>query len=340
MSVYPIKYMSEQEQFMYTNWNTLPKQLKSEETRWVAIDCNGYRWDLAGPLAGRQGVVFGEELQGHLGIPFEHLLTESAYQIGATYERTNILKRIINAGILIGAVGGRGRPLNAHQYRMVESRWWSGWPIGQTGWLGSHTWLHGWRWIPVMWGEPLKNSQKKDATYAGNNCASYDMQFLAVRPWYSKRVLIEPFTARTDGDSRTIAIANRGDMPQWYKALYSGPGQAWVQDGMLSDRQIELPEITAKDGPVLCDTDEAARTLTASSDPVDNEFYRLVRSAKILDFFLHDIGELGLPVWRRASDVRFTSMIPPRTIANIKVKHSKAGGTVHVMMPQWFTRPY
>ena len=72
---------------------------------------------------------------------------------------------------------------------------------------------------------------------------------------------------------------------------------------------------------------------------MDNIFYDLVRSSKVLDFLLHDIGSLGLPVWRRANGIRFTSMIPPRTVANITVKHSHPEGAISVMLPQRYIRP-
>jgi hypothetical protein len=72
---------------------------------------------------------------------------------------------------------------------------------------------------------------------------------------------------------------------------------------------------------------------------VDNVFYSLVRSSRILDFLLHDIGTLGLPVWRRANGIRFVSRIPPRTVANIKVQHDNPNGSVTVMLPQRYIRP-
>ena len=89
-----------------TRWETLPPQLNSEATKWVYLGPDGSGWDLAGPNAGRQGVQLAGELQGADDIPFEHLLTETAYQMGATYERTNIVKRTINFGAMIGSQGG------------------------------------------------------------------------------------------------------------------------------------------------------------------------------------------------------------------------------------------
>ncbi|WNM74112.1 minor tail protein [Mycobacterium Phage Nergal] len=337
---------------IYQRWETLPPELKSEATRWVYLGPDGSWWDLAGPRAGRQGVQLAEEMQGAVHLPFEHLLTESAYQMGATYERTNVLKRVINFGAMIGS---KTRPLTKHQYRMVESKWWEAWPTGIPGWLGAHTWLGGWRWIPVIEANPSKTSQKKDPVYADNNTMVWDMQALAVRPWYSKRIVTETFTAQAANfrpghmyDEKTIAIANRGNMPQWLKFQYTVPpgakhSKAWVQDGMLADVDLKpLPQITAEESPVLVDADTAARTLVAANDPIDNEFYKALRANKIVEFIFQDLlgDPLGEPVWQRANGLRFTSMIPARTVANIKVRHDTPGGTVTVMCPQWFTRPY
>ena len=327
---------------IWTNWSTLPTRFRSEATRWVYIAPNGSRWDLAGPDAGKQGVQFAEQLQGHYHLPFEHLLTEGAYQLGATYERSNVNKRLVNCGAMIGSAT---RPLTATQYRLVEANWWAAWPIGVPGWLGCWTLTTGWRWIAVMQAKPSETASKKDPVYAGNNTETHDMQIIACRPYYAKRALVESFTANGDNftakrpyDEKIITIANRGTLPASPKFIYTA-GQAWVQDG-TSDRLVELPLATAKDAPVLVDTDEGARTVTGAADPVDNVFFEIIRSSRILDFFLHDIGDLGLPMWRRAHGIRFLSTIPPRTVANIRVRHNRPGGQVHVIMPQLYERPY
>lgn len=339
-----------------TRWETLPPELNSSATRWVYIGPDGSWWDLAGPRAGRQGVQLSEELQGAVHLPFEHLLTEGAYQMGATYERSNVNKRIIKLGAMIGS---KTRQLNAHQFDMVSSRWWEAWPMGIPGWLGAHTWLGGWRWIPVMEADPSITSQKKDPKYAKNNTMVWDMSLLAVRPWYSKRIVMETFTAQAANfrsghmyDEKTIAIANRGNMPQWIKFEATLPpgvkkGRAWVQDGMLGDQPLKaIPSetgwFTDTESPILIDSDESARTLIASNDPIDNDFYRGLRANKIVEFIFQDLlgDPLGEPLWQRANGIRFTSMIPPRTVANIKVRHDTPGGTITVMCPQWFTRPY
>jgi hypothetical protein len=177
-----------------------------------------------------------------------------------------------------------------------------------------------------------------------NNVQKWDMQIMGVNPWYAKRTLVEKWTAHAETvtangfDEETITICNRGHLPVWPLFIYTGPGRAWVQDGMTT-KMIPLPTLSVDDKYGLVDTDPSHRTLTGATDPVDNIFYQIIRQSKILDFFLHDVEALGLPLWRRANGIRFTSQIPPKTVANIKVRHDTAGGTVTLMLPQRFIRP-
>jgi hypothetical protein len=185
---------------------------------------------------------------------------------------------------------------------------------------------------------------KRSPSYAKNNTMTWDMQLVAPKPWYAKRTLVTTWTAHPQTnsllgyDEETIHIANRGNMAVWPKYIYTGPGKATIQDGMTSN-MVTLPVLSADDGYVLVDTDPSQRMLTGAKDPVDNIFYQYVRASKVLDYFLHDIADLGLPVWRRANGIRFISQIPPRTVASLKVRHDHPNGQVIVLMPQRFTRP-
>jgi hypothetical protein len=332
------------ELLLYQNWQTIPKRLKVEATRWVYIGPDGSWWDLEGRDAGKQGVRLAQELQGAYHLPFEQLLTEAAYQVGATYERTNIKKRIINLGVVIGYRSPGSRAYTSDAYRHIEANWWNAWPHDKAGWLGCHTRFGGWRWAQVQLAKPIDTSVKMDPAAMQNNGMKWDFQVMGVNPWYAKRTLIETFKAHAETvtangfDEETLSIANRGHLPVWPLFLYSGPGRAWVQDGMTNN-MIPLPTLSAGDISGLVDTDPAHRTLTGATDPVDNIFYQFIRSSQILDFFLHDLEALGLPLWRRANGIRFTSQIPPRTVANLKVRHDTAGGTVVAMLPQRFIRP-
>ena len=124
-----------------------------------------------------------------------------------------------------------------------------------------------------------------------------------------------------------IVIPNRGDQPAFPKFLVSSPGRAWIEDGP-GGQMVELPLLTPHDGTVLVDTDPTARTITATTDPVDPLFYRIARNSELLEFFLHDLTATGLPVWRRFNG-RFTTPWPAKTVCRIKVRHSNPGGSDH-----------
>lgn len=325
---------------LYQNWDFWRKRHKLEATRWVYIGPNGRWFDLAGRDEGKQGVKLSKELQGAYHLPFEHLLTEAAYQVGATYERSNIQKRLINLGVVIGS----NLRYTSGAYRKIEANWWDSWPHDTPGWLGCKTLTGGWRWASVMLAKPIDTSMKMDPVAMKNNVMQWDMQLLSVNPWYAKRTLVETFVAHPQTvtangfDEETITIANRGHLPVWPKFIYTGPGRAWIQDGM-TENLVKMPQLAAADKYALVDTDPSKRTLTGATEPIDNVFYQLIRQSEILDFFLHDLAALGEPVWRREPGIMFTSPIPAKTVANLKVRHDTAGGSVIVLMPQRFIRP-
>lgn len=325
------------EEFSYQRWETIPRSLHIDATRWVAIGANGAWFDLEGRNRGRQGVRMAPELGDAYHLPFEDLLTEGAYQVGATYERSNVTKRVINMGVIIG---GRHTP-TSHAYRIAENNWWDAWPHDQFGWLGCHTMLGGWRWARIKLAGTPTSSIRQDP--AGDKVLVWNVKWLVPKPWWAKRTLYEqwnahPQTVSAHGfDEETITIANRGNLPVSPMFLVGGPGRAWVQDGMTT-RMVKLPTLSSDDGYMLVDTDPANQTLMGATDPVDNIFYDYIRSSRILDFLLHDIAALGLPVWRREY-VEFNSQIPPKTVANIKVRHNNANGSVTVFLPQRFSRP-
>ena len=166
-------------------------------------------------------------------------------------------------------------------------------------------------------GRAVKGSVKQDPTAHKNNMQQWDMMIVAPKPWYAKRIAghvtwqphaatVEPSAAGPGDDRDRQPRPARPVAPLF---LVKGPGHVSVQDGM-TERMVPLPTLFEEDGYVLVDTDPANRTLTGTTDPVDNMFYTLVRSSRILDFLLHDIGALGLPVWRRANGIRFSQQDP------------------------------
>jgi hypothetical protein len=334
------RLIKRQEQHLLTEWESATRFLKipTESTRFVYIGPNGLRWDLTGRFKGRQGARLAEHVQGMYHMPFEQLFTEGAYQVGATYERTNIQKRLINIGVVLGF------NCSAAAYRIIETNWWDSWPPDQPGWLGCHTPFGGWRWTQVQLAKPVDTSMPIDPTAFGNNGFQWDMQIVAPKPWWAKRKLYETWTAHpattslTGYDTYTFSITNRGDFPAYPEFQYSGAGRLWIEDWLAGGLQ-PMPSLSEDDGTVLIDTTPSERMFTGASDPVDNIFYQVIRSSRVLDFFLHDIEALGLDVWRRANGIRFTGPIPPKTTAHIKVRHNTPGAVVTCLIPQRYSRP-
>jgi len=353
----------------------LDPRLQGLETHIVYVgipDKDGNRswWNLWGPNSGIQGCQLAPKVAGLMHVPFDQLVSEGAYQIGATHERTIWKKREIGIKVMIGV----GDPDTIFRYRMVEQRWWASWSATEDGYIGVYTRTHGWRFIRVRLGATPPNMFDLDPAAMDNNYMEWDMTAVAVDPYWRKR--IEHATWINDGDEDggipstpwdqleeliedileglfpgisnllpgvhigegNLVIPNRGTEPIWPKFLVSSPGRTWIQDGP-GGRMVELPLLHPGDGVVLVDTDPQARTLTASSDPVDPLFYRIARNSQLLDFILHDITNAGLPVWRRFED-RFSVPWPAKTVNRIKVQHSQGGGSVTALMPQKYSMAF
>lgn len=325
-------------------FHMLPERLKGMGTTVVYISPKGQLFHLAGPRAGAEGVSLASQVLGDQQWPFEVIVEESAYMMGATIQKVNINKRIFNIGVVIGR---HNPPMTEYQYRMAEDHWWQGQDERNDGWLGVWTRFSGWRWIKVRPDVSVKTSQRMDTTAFGNNVSSWDITWLAARPYFTKPALYKtwfakdaslqpnPVPGKKDLYTGTIHLANRGDLPSYVQFLVS-PGQAWVQDND-STRMVELPFTSKNDGTFLCDTEPGKRTLTAPNDPVDNLLYDFVRQSKILDFFLHDLADLGLPLQMRFND-RFMFAVPPRTAVALTVQHTNKSGTITAFLPQRFKR--
>lgn len=329
-------------------FENLPNRLKGLGTTVVYVSPQKQMFHLAGPRAGAEGVSLATQMLGDQQWPFEVIVEESAYLMGANIQKVNINKRIFNIGVVIGR---HNPPMTEYQYRMAEDHWWQSQDERNDGWLGIYTRFSGWRWIPVRPDVAVKTAQKMDTTAFGNNVSTWDISWLAARPYFTKPALYKTWSAKgapstQDPDyplnprkkrfTGTIHLANRGDLPSYVQFLVSSPGTAWVQDN-ASNRMVKLPYTSKEDGTFLCDTEPGKRTLTAATDPVDNLLYDFVRQSKILDFFLHDLAELGLPLQMRFNN-RFMYSVPPRTAVALTVQHSEPSGSITAFMPQRFKR--
>jgi hypothetical protein len=320
----------------YTTLEQYPEYLAGLQTQLIYIDPNSNVFHLNGPLAGWEGVQLGPTIQGEQHIPFEQVLIEGAFQLGATIQRTNVNKRLINFRVQIAGK-------NNYLYRMAEERWWAGQVENQPGWLGVFTRLSGWRWIQVYPYKTVDSAQQIDPVAYGNNFAEWDINWIAPYPHYSKPTVYGQWSALTAGPagkdgyySGNIVLANRGDVETHVYYLIAGAGLCQVQDNN-SDRMVALPTIFNADGAVLVNTDPAEVPLQAENDPVDNVFYDIARSSGILNFFLSGIDQSDEPIWQRQF-TRFMYKIPPNTATHFTVKHTNVNATITAFVPQRYKR--
>lgn len=320
----------------YTSLDQFPEYLAAQQTVIVYIDPNDNVFHLNGPLAGLEGVQLGPVIQGEQHLPFNQVLIEGAFQVGATIQRTNILKRMINFRVQITGA-------NNIQYRMAEERWWAGQIEDQPGWLGVFTRLSGWRWIQVYPYKTVDTAIQVDPVAYGNNFAEWDINWIAPYPYYSKPAKWVQWNARTAGPPNddqfyygNVVLANAGDVESSIYYLISGAGYCKVQDND-SDSLVTLPVITPGDGVVLCNTDPAQRTLIAQRDPQDNLFYKIVRSSGVLKYFLGATAEAGEPIWQRGY-TRFLFTVPPMTTTHFTIAHTNPNATITAILPQRFKR--
>jgi hypothetical protein len=324
----------------YRSMETVPRRLQAMETVMVFIAANGSVFHLRGPGAGDEGVRLGENLQGEHHLFFEQVVTEGAYQFGATIERTNYLARKINLRVVIGGF------MNNITYRACEERWWEGQDERLGGWLGVFTRFSGWRWIQVWPEKTVSTTQQRDPVAVGNNVATWDIDWIAPVPYYSKpAVYTKPWKAADAGDPDTdgfyhgtLAIPNRGDIGSYVEYLISnGEGSCWVQDN-YSDRLVELPPIYNSDGQVLVDTDPTRKTLIAEHDPQDNDLFKILRASGLLNFFLTKTdASPGNALWLRGY-CRFLYPVPPQSVVHLKVKHKNPQAQITAKLSQRFKR--
>jgi hypothetical protein len=327
-------------------FESLSPRLQAMGTQIVYISPSRQMFHLAGPNSGREGVSLSNTLLGDQLWPFDVVLQESAYMMGATVERVNINKRVFTLGVVIGR---HNPPMTEYQYRIAEANWWKGQDETQDGWLGVFTRFSGWRWIPCRPENTVKTAQKMDNTAFGNNVSQWDITWVATRPYFTKPSLHStwaadlrsptvpnPIAGGPELHTGTIHLANRGDLDSYVTYLVTSPGEAWVQDND-SDRMVQLPHTQKSDGVYMCDTEPGKRTLTAAKDPVDNLGYDLIRQSKILDFLLHDVGQLGLPLQMRFNN-RFMYRVPPKTSVALTVRHSHQYGQITAFLSQRYKR--
>lgn len=327
-----------------TNFQWLTNGLKGSSMRIVWVGPNGKWWDLAGAFRGKQGVAMVNELTGTGLTPFEHKYSEGPYLPGAEIDRTDDKKRLVSFGVIINPNNNIVRPkaYNGLSYYALEHDWWNSFSKRDYGFLGFYTRTTGWRWLKCVLETTPNDTLSLDPTAFGNNSAKYNMSLVAIDPYFYKRPFaktwINPATGHKDADgfgTGFITLANRGTIASPPQYIVTCPGTAKIGDG--PDRLIEMPESGEADKWYLVDTSENALTIQGSTDPVDNAFYRFIRQAGLLNYFLHDLADQGLPLWRRWDDPQmFEFAVGPEQSATVKVQHNYPLGQITMIVPQRF----
>lgn len=321
----------------YQNFASLPPALQGLDTTMVYLAPNGDLTHLQGQNAGQEGVILFQNLQGEHQLPFEQVVTESAFQWGATIQRTNYLKRLVNLRVAIGGTG-----FSEYQYMLCDNRWWEGQDETQDGWLGVYSRWGGWRWISVRPYKTVDTTQTMSPNAYGNNFAIWDITWISQRPWYTKETLFDTWSAQGTTKNKsgyytgTIVLANQGDMNTYVEYLINGAGLCQVQDNN-SNTMVALPVLLSTDGPGLCDTDPQERTLTAANDAFDTDYYQLAQASNVLNFFLTGNNPSVQHWWQRGY-IRFVYSVPPQTIVQFNVAHSNPNATITAMLQQRFKR--
>ena len=328
-----------------TSWEWASRMLTAEATKIVWVGPNGKWWDLAGNLRGRQGVIAVNEITGLGMAPWEHKFSEGPYIAGATLERTDIKKRVITFGVVLNPNTNRmdkRQYTSSFKYRALEAQWWASFSRTEFGFLGFFSRYTGWRWIKcILSSDSITGTHSLDPVAFKNNSAQYDISLTAVDPHFYKPPFhrtwkFDPTTVEIGKDGFAegkITLANRGEVTSSPLYIVSCPGQAKISDG--PDRWIELPETSTADKFYMVDTNENMKTLNGAVDPVDNPFYRFIRQSGLADFFLHDLAQKGLPLWRRWDDPQeFEYAAGPKMAVTAKVRHDYPGAEITMILPQ------
>lgn len=334
-----------------TRWDDLGPNghiLRGEHPQWVWMHpaTNWKQWWISGPREGKQGVILATNLDGVLDLNFEHRYSEGPYMIGADRERTDYGKGVINLGVVIRGenanLDARG-PFALHKF---EDSWRRSWSNTVPGFLGCFTRTHGWRWIPLIKGSPIKADLAKSPTRFGNNTMIHSMEVHAPWPLFAKRAVTRVWEATLDDvdehgvATHTFAIPNAGTWEKTYlKFIVRGEGEVTIQDG-IEGRMVPLPKLHPDvDGDyMLVDTDPAQQTIVTEKQPVDSALYRYMRNSEFLELLIPNRVEKTLPAQRRIpGGIEFDNPLPPLTVAHIKVTHTNPHGSVTAICPQYYT---
>lgn len=272
-----------------TDFYRISTLLQGIDTRIVYIgvpdpDIGGQRrwWELHGKFAGAQGLMCGETFAGLMHAPFDLKLESGAYQLGASWQRTDWEPKKMSMSVMVNVGVG---PTNSFDYRRLEEMWWGSWDTDNDGYLGVFTRTHGWRFLSVRLANASKTVFEIDPV-AHNNCfMQWDMDIVALYPFFGKKTIQQTWTNTTPtstswneivdtidniltaliadlgptvaGSSQILAdllpqryvgtnvfsLANKGTVLAYPKYLVSSPGIAWLQNGWNADGSPQMLQL-------------------------------------------------------------------------------------------------
>ncbi|NDK91032.1 hypothetical protein GYA93_15780 [Gordonia desulfuricans] len=225
------------------------------------LGVDGTRWDVAGPLAGRQGaIIAAEQVDGIYDAPITVESDEDADDIGGSWVHTDygIRDLVIGFHLFDDEYGGAPGQLESDFRKAFasETDWWD--TTFKHARLVVKTALSGVRMLTVQMSEaPEVNlgDDRIDEEY-------FNVKYLlrAYQPMWEGQDWVSPFTTSGTSGSGTVEVWNPTDRPMrqtWTltRGIWTLPDNSWtgkpkhrIPGGKHPDRTLPLPEILSTDG--------------------------------------------------------------------------------------------
>jgi hypothetical protein len=294
--------------------------LEIESTKIVYIGISGRCWHLAGVGAGAEGVVLGDNPEGHMFAPVSILTSEGARQDGADFLRSVRHKKEID---FIIDIGGDTIPLifeSPRHLHAVHDAWFRDWSTDIPGTLAFFTRHQGWRYQLVRLDQAPKPVTGVDP--AINLHEAYQMGIVALDP-LERHFGEHTVWVNSNGFGEGIVRArNAADQKGWARYTFNGPGRLHIQDPITGDvtRIVQTPVILAGE-TLRIDTHERHRTARVYSEA----------------------NPSGRSVWPQLGGRRWFAPIPPWSSVDITVRVTDGAtteSTVRVDVSPRSSRPF
>lgn len=347
-------------------WSSLPAEIRDEAITLKWIGSDGKVWPLAGLEGGVEGAFIAGDIEGLVHIPFESIWTKPAYG-PPRFQRAIRGRKEISFPLGLMSDSSLG-------WYDTGSRWWRGCKKDDTGFFTVTTRRFGELYIPMQLLDAkcmLADDPARQRFSIHDIVLAVDGDPCWRRPDVRPAPFIRPAGLKADGVLRAV---NRGTEPAWPIYVISAPGKVslpdgpnafttpTVESGILSDwpqlgrlfgipfiddiletltrkrtdtNMIDVPELAPGEHAII-DTDPSHRIAITTKDPVDNLVKKFVRNSELLNWILGEYGDTGIPLLRRFKGQGFSIPIPPRSVATLPIKHSRAGGRIYVQVPQRF----